>query len=192
MSLAGADGNGPRPETLICDLANTVVDRARMVVYLESVDSLFTIPLSARVDLGAYAGKLLQHGIVRVAMQDGRIVGIVGFYANDLQDGEAYLSLVAVSRDTQGRGLGTRLVASALATAVERGMRRMRLEVYHANTRAQALYARLGFQPSASRQDGDPPEASIYMERRLGPVQGDIPISRGRGDAPPANGRRKK
>jgi ribosomal protein S18 acetylase RimI-like enzyme len=140
-----------------------------MASYLESVDDLFSVPLSSRVDLQSYSMKLLDHGIVYVAIRDdGRIAGLVGFYANDSEGGTAYLSLIVVSRDAQGRGVGTRLIAEAMSTAAKLGMQRMRLEVQRANTRAQAFYARLGFRLSDLLKDDGTLPASLYMEQQLG------------------------
>jgi RimJ/RimL family protein N-acetyltransferase len=45
----------------------------------------------------------------------------------------------------RGRGLGRRLAEAAVAAARERGMERIALEVFASNTRAIALYERLGF-----------------------------------------------
>jgi len=155
-------------ESTIRALGNTAAEQERMVSYLESVDDLFPIRLSTRVDLGRYARKLLEYGIVRAAVDErGRIVGLVAFYANDAQSQTAYLSLVVVSREAQGRGVGHGLMADALAIAARRGMRRMRLEVQRRNAKAQDLYAQLGFRAVDSEAPADGPVESMYWERPL-------------------------
>ncbi len=161
---------GPRPlENGIRDLPDTPADRELLTSYLQSVDPQFSPPLSRRVDLGVYARKLLEHGIVAVALRgEGQIGGVAAFYANDRERRVAYLSLVVVDGDAQGRGVGTQLVTHALATAARRGMQRMRLEVQCNNTKAQAFYQRLGFRTLDLRRDGGTGPASLYMERPLG------------------------
>jgi ribosomal protein S18 acetylase RimI-like enzyme len=52
---------------------------------------------------------------------------------------------VAVRRDRWGRGIGAALLAAAEQWAQRRGLGQMRLDVYEFNTRARALYERLGY-----------------------------------------------
>ncbi len=166
-----APSRNPRPlEDGTRHLADTPADREWLTSYLKSVDHLFTTPLSERgVDLGLYARKLLEHGIVAVVPRGaGQIGGVVAFYANDHERRVAYLSLVVVAGDAQGKGVGTQLVTHALAVAAQRGMQRMRLEVLCNDTKAQAFYQRLGFRTLDVRKDGGPGPASLYMERPLG------------------------
>ncbi len=46
----------------------------------------------------------------------------------------------------RGRGVGRRLAEAAIAAAKERGAERIELEVFASNTRAIALYEKLGFE----------------------------------------------
>jgi ribosomal protein S18 acetylase RimI-like enzyme len=63
----------------------------------------------------------------------------------------AHVSVIAVARDCEGRGVGARLMQHAEAWARERGHRRLTLSVFEGNRRAQALYARQGFQTEMRR-----------------------------------------
>ncbi len=157
-------------ENGIRHLADTPADRELLTSYLKNADALFSPPLSERgVDLGLYARKLLEHGIVAMVPRgEGQIGGIVGFYANDHERRVAYLSVVVVDGDAQGKGVGTQLIRHALATAAQRGMQRMRLEVQCHDTRVQAFYQHLGFRTLKPRRDGATPPVSLYMERPLG------------------------
>ena len=60
---------------------------------------------------------------------------------------ELYLREVA-----RGRGFGSSFFRFLLDAAKQEGIRRVRLEVEPENTRATALYARLGFKPLAYNQ----------------------------------------
>ena len=69
----------------------------------------------------------------------------------------------------RGRGLGARLLLSALERATAQGLDRIELEVYASNTRAIALYERAGFvregvKRAARRLDGRV-EDSVLMAR---------------------------
>lgn len=47
--------------------------------------------------------------------------------------------------EVRGRGVGRRLMVATLDAARERGVERIELDVFASNTRAKALYERLGF-----------------------------------------------
>ena len=69
----------------------------------------------------------------------------------------------------RGRGIGARLALAAIARAAEQGLDRIELEVYASNTRAIALYERLGFvregvKRAARRLDGRV-EDNVLMAR---------------------------
>ena len=50
--------------------------------------------------------KICDHAIFLVAKSDEKIVGYCAFYANDIVNRVAYVSLIAVKKDKQGLGLG--------------------------------------------------------------------------------------
>jgi RimJ/RimL family protein N-acetyltransferase len=63
------------------------------------------------------------------------------------RDVMAHVGILGISLhpDWRGRGLGERLLREALAAADEFGYARVELGVFSHNTRAQALYRKLGF-----------------------------------------------
>lgn len=63
---------------------------------------------------------------------------------------EEELLLIAVRPEARGRGLGARLLASYIAAARRRGVRRIFLEM-RANNPAHALYSRCGFAAIGTR-----------------------------------------
>ena len=73
-----------------------------------------------------------------VAEADGAVAGFA------YVDGE-WLDELWVRKPFQGRGIGTALVRHAETLMREAGVARARLSVLQANTRAIALYRRLGF-----------------------------------------------
>jgi len=95
-----------------------------------------------------------------VAVSEGEVVGTCRLV---MDDGTAKLGRMAVEPRERGRGVGAALLTGAEAEARAAGARRIAL---HAQTYAQALYARGGFQPSGEPFD----EAGIEhvrMEKRL-------------------------
>ena len=57
----------------------------------------------------------------------------------------AHLSVLAVSADAEGQGVGTALIDRSVAWAKERGSDRLTLSALVTNSRARALYERKGF-----------------------------------------------
>ena len=92
---------------------------------------------------------------VFVAEDAGRIVGWcdvsrerVPTYAHEGMLGMGVLA------DYRGRGLGERLIRAALAAAAGAGFERISLSVYGSNTRATALYRKVGFALEGTRVRG--------------------------------------
>ncbi len=67
---------------------------------------------------------------------------------------------IAVAAEARGRGVGTALLDAIIDEAAARGAREVRLDVIDTNPRARALYARRGFEPTATERTG-------WLYRRL-------------------------
>ena len=83
-----------------------------------------------------------------IAEVDGRAAGCAYLvtlidYFNERP--HAHLSVLAVSADAEGRGVGTALIDRSVAWAKERGSDRLTLSALVTNSRARALYERKGF-----------------------------------------------
>lgn len=63
----------------------------------------------------------------------------------------AHVSVLAVTREAEGRGVGGALMQQAEAWAASHGHRVITLSVFEQNRRAQALYERLGFASEVRR-----------------------------------------
>jgi ribosomal protein S18 acetylase RimI-like enzyme len=61
------------------------------------------------------------------------------------QQWHAHVSVIAVSKEAEGRGVGRALMAHAEQWARARGHRSITLSVFEGNRRAQALYERTGY-----------------------------------------------
>ena len=57
----------------------------------------------------------------------------------------AHLSVLAVTAEAEGKGVGTALIDQSVAWAKERGSDRLTLSALVTNSRARALYERKGF-----------------------------------------------
>jgi ribosomal protein S18 acetylase RimI-like enzyme len=77
-----------------------------------------------------------------VAVSDGEIVGSI--HVHDSRHGFGEIGM-AVARDRRGRGVGSALLAAAIAAARERGLHKLTLSVFPHNAAGIALYRKHGF-----------------------------------------------
>jgi ribosomal protein S18 acetylase RimI-like enzyme len=77
-----------------------------------------------------------------VAEGDGRIVGALHVEVSRFGFG---VVAMLVDRDWRGRGIGSALMQAAIAWARARGLHKLSLDVFPANTAAIALYRKHGF-----------------------------------------------
>ncbi|SHG68323.1 GNAT family N-acetyltransferase [Halobaculum gomorrense] len=104
---------------------------------------------------GVDAGDVLGYVVGDVTPNHGRDIG--------------HIKDLAVRPDTQGRGLGRRLLRASLSELAAAGASAVKLEVRETNHRAQSLYADEGFRPARRipRYYGDG-EAAFVMRLDVG------------------------
>jgi ribosomal protein S18 acetylase RimI-like enzyme len=93
-------------------------------------------------------------GTVLVAAHDGALCGMIAGY--DVDDPESrgryfYIAELSVSETMRGQGVGSQLIAAIEDFARTRGHRTAVIGALVKNTRAHALYDRLGFRDYAVR-----------------------------------------
>lgn len=86
-----------------------------------------------------------------VAVDDGRIVGMVAAFADEEEAATADLIAMFVTPAARGRGIGAALVDAQLAWARSEGFERMRLMVNVEQGSAVRLYERSGFHDTGER-----------------------------------------
>ncbi|MCF8880949.1 GNAT family N-acetyltransferase [Hyphobacterium sp. SN044] len=71
---------------------------------------------------------------------------------------------LAIAPSARGKGVGTALIACAMAETADRGLRAIRLEVRESNIAARTLYERCGFTLRGRRESyyGDGEAACLY------------------------------
>lgn len=141
------------------------LDRSRIVELLREFDDLFSVPLSERVDLEAYAEKILAHADIAFAVIDEKIAGIIVLYANDVEKRAARVTLLAVAPFARRRGVSTALLSNAMALARQRNMHLLEARPFKKNSAAMATYRSLRFREVC--QDG----ARIVLQAELPPAR---------------------
>jgi len=100
----------------------------------------------------------------QIITADGADAGMLDV---ERRPGRIYLSRIEIHPGYQGRGIGSRLIGALLDEAAQRG-EDLVLDVLAVNTRAQALYRRLGMTEVARHGDGN---IKITMRARPGEAQ---------------------
>jgi ribosomal protein S18 acetylase RimI-like enzyme len=78
----------------------------------------------------------------------------IGMLDVEYRAGEIYLARIEIHPDHQGGGVGTRLISALIDQAGQKGQDLV-LDVLTVNSRAQALYQRLGMAEVARHGDGN-------------------------------------
>ena len=93
---------------------------------------------------------------------------LLGYLLGIPQEAFVHIISVAVKPDFQGKGIGTKLLATFIEQMQKEHHHCYRLELRKSNIRARRLYSRFNFQPIGTRQnyyfDG---EDAIIMQLRL-------------------------
>lgn len=118
---------------------------AQLVRHLTDCDADFVPPLSERVGIEDYAGKLSGKATRFEAWSGDELVGLVAAYCNDRERCVAFITSVSVLKGWQGRGIAASLVQQCIAHAKASGMRRISLQVASDNLPAIGLYEKCGF-----------------------------------------------
>jgi [ribosomal protein S18]-alanine N-acetyltransferase len=94
---------------------------------------------------------------------------VLGFAGVALFPDEAHVMTLAVDPESQGRGIGARLVAGMLAQVASAGLEAVTLEVGERNLAARRLYRRAGFEDAGVRPRYYPDgEGAVIMWSRRG------------------------
>jgi len=104
-------------------------------------------------------------GRIWLAERDERLVGCAAIVLRDSKLGQ--LRWVLVDPSERGRGLGERLVVSALEYCQEKGCEKIFLETTDGLPESQTLYEKLGFQVTSKIREElwDGPRPLITMEK---------------------------
>ena len=112
--------------------------------------------------LDAYADKINNFANVYAARNENGNFGIAVFYANDINEKKAYISLIGIKKEMQGSGQGGWLLSCCEAVAAENGMTQVLLEVDSDNSTAIRFYEKHGY-VFVSHTD----RSSMYMKKDL-------------------------
>lgn len=118
---------------------------SQLYAFIQSVDMLFSKPLSQRVDLLEYSQKLFNKATLCYILQEGKVIALTAGYTQQLLGSMAYISLVATLPENQGAGLACETVTQFIKTCRNMNLSAIHLYTTHDNEHAKHLYEKLGF-----------------------------------------------
>lgn len=113
------------------------------------------------IPISEYVTKITRYATVIPYWVCGDLKGFIAYYNNDKSKNLAFLTMILIGRDFQGRGLGKLLIEFSIKDLTKKGFKNYGLEVLKSNENAIRLYERLGFITKESRG------ALWYMERTM-------------------------
>ena len=125
-------------------LANTASEE-QIVEHLLNCDADFVPTLSERVEIPAYAHKIVSKATRFEAWSNGTLVGLVAAYCNDKETRITHITSVSALKEWTGKGIAARLIDYCIAHAKAAGMQKIGLEVAATNVPAIKLYKKSGF-----------------------------------------------
>ncbi|MGH2551787.1 MAG: GNAT family N-acetyltransferase [Thermomicrobiales bacterium] len=94
--------------------------------------------------------------------------GLANYGAGAPEPGICFISMIFVSPERWGEGIGGKLVEGVLAEAQSQGYDRLQLWTHADNIRAQRLYERRGFFRNGNERENDLGEPVVMYERNIG------------------------
>ena len=85
-------------------------------------------------------------GAMAVTMYQGEDYHAIDWVQQVVDDQVTVIHILAVSPDSQGKGIGSEMIREAIRLAKKKGMQAIRLDALASNTPAHRLYERLGFE----------------------------------------------
>ena len=135
-------------------------DIEKLKKFLWKIDDRLPTPLSCRVEIDAYATKIISFGMVLCIEQENEIISAILFYANDFNQRKGYLSLLGTLENHEGKGYGRKLMTKVEHVAKEKGMKALYLHTEKNNEKALTLYKRIGYKIIDI-------DTKVYMKKEL-------------------------
>lgn len=124
---------------------NETITRSELYHFLCQTDQFFPVPISQKQDLESYAKKLCERADIIAYREKGQLSGVIAGYITRSVDEMAYVSFISVLPEKQGRGIGTQLIKSFIKMSRIQNKKAVHLYAVQENSRAMAMYKKLGF-----------------------------------------------
>jgi len=113
------------------------------------------------IDIKKYVSKIQEFATIISISKEEEIKAFIAFYENDENKNEAFLTMLAVSKDCWHLGYGKSLLEFSIQELQKKGFKRYKLEVKEVHLNAVKLYVKYEFK-SVGIKNG-----IITMEKKL-------------------------
>lgn len=154
-----------RNESMTLDLKvhiNQLNNRDEKLKYIYACDNAYTISVLKRVDFPKLFDKIDKNAIFLGAEYEKERVGYAAFYANDLKNKIAYLTLICIADKYQRLHVGSVLMKKCIELSKKMGMNQIRLEVLKQDVHAILFYKSFGFEIEECENS-----VSYYMNKMI-------------------------
>ncbi|SFC56844.1 Acetyltransferase (GNAT) domain-containing protein [Alkalibacterium subtropicum] len=142
---------------------NEISDVDTMYQLLIKFDTVFSPSLSEKArGLKDYAEKLVNNAVTYAAIKDCEVVGFISFYLGDEKQAYAYITLLAVVPEYQGRKNAQALFDRCIEKIREVKINTVELEVEKNNVSAISFYKKNDFKIIEETSDNN-----FYMQKQL-------------------------
>lgn len=135
-----------------------VVNQEKIHSIICRLDSAFLHSVTNQPGFHELADKIAKRAVVMAAYADDVAVGYCACYMNDFINNTAYITLIAVKKEYQNRGIGTEILQYVKQAAAVNGFCKIRLEVQRENVSGIRFYEKNHFV-----LEGPASEHSNYM-----------------------------
>lgn len=108
-------------------------------------DSFYEQSYNCSEKINELANKYFSYAEVAIAYENGQILGFASYYLKKITDSTAFLSMLIVRGEHQGKGVGKMLLDFIIDDCKCNFAKKIRLEVNTQNSRAIFLYDKKGF-----------------------------------------------
>lgn len=137
--------------------------KEELLIFLKKIDSLFPIKLSDKTDLSNLTEKFLSLGTIFSISENNEIVGLIAGYNNDILNHNAYISVLAVLPEYQGRGYASTLLIEFEKICKQKNMRRIEVYTHKTNFGAIKMYKKNNYVVDNSNTQR-PDDIKFYKE----------------------------
>lgn len=140
------------------------ISKEQLMKYLENVDNLFPVPLSAKCNLEEFANKLLLKATLCPEIWDGEVVGLVAGYTDNLVNNMAYITTVAVDKKVQRHGIAYKLIDDFCKVCQKKKINKVHLYTDKSNIQAIQMYRKIGFTDFVLENEPRPDDLHLVLD----------------------------
>lgn len=132
--------------------------------HLKKCSTSFIPPLDSYVHITTYASKIYEKSVRFEAYNEDELIGLIAMYENDVSK-TGYITNVSVDPDYIGGAHGRSLLQNCIQYSLDKGYRKVMLEVSKDNERAIKFYTKYGFKQTDTKLNNLIMETTLQIAR---------------------------